>query len=96
MARALRAQLAEAHLPGGPALAEACAEVWLLRAPAAPAYAGSARQLSRVAVAAIAAMEHGRRVLWARSVAGEADAVVAAGNLATARFWALLAELPPF
>ena len=93
VARAVRSQLAEAHLPGGPVAAVACADVWRLRRPSA--YSGPMRQWSRIALVAVAAMEHGRRVLWARSVTGEPDAVAAAGNLAAARFWFLLGDLPP-
>jgi hypothetical protein len=89
----LAAHLAAAALPGAPAVDVPCASVWLLRAPAA--LPGPARRWSRLALVAVAAMEHGRRVLWARSAAGEPDALAAAGNLAAARFWALLDELPP-
>ena len=54
------------------------------------------RQWSRIALVAVADMElHGRRVLWARSVAGAPEAVAAAGNLAAARFWFLRDDLPP-
>ena len=94
VAQAVREQLHSPDVPGGPApTAVDRADVWLLRPPAT--YAGRSRQWSVVALAAVAAMEFGRAVLWARSVAGEQTVVVVAGRLAVARFWALLEEVPP-
>ena len=93
VAQAVRDQLHSPDVPGGPAPADVVrADVWLLRPPAA--YAGRSRQWSVVALATVAAMEFGRAVLWARSVAGEETVVVVAGRLAAARFWALLEEVP--
>lgn len=98
VAQAVRAQLARQDLPGGPAPAAERADVWLLRPPAS--YAGARRRWFFVAMAAIAAMEFGRCVLWARSIAGGGDAVgdvvVPSGrrHLAAERFWVLLGDMP--
>ena len=91
VAGAVRQQLTSPAVPGGPVADALRAHVWLLRPP--PGYARQPHLWTRVALVAVAAMEHGRCVLWARSVAGEHDVVLAAGRLAAARFWALLEEV---
>jgi hypothetical protein len=95
VAQAVLAQLADPGLPGGPVPAVLREHVWLVAAP--PGYTAPADQWRRVALAVVAAMEHGRRVLWARTVGGDAaaPATVAAGNLAVERFWALVRDASP-
>jgi hypothetical protein len=89
VAAAVRSQLREDRLPGGPVLDATQAHVWLLRRQSPD----SRWQL--LALCVVAAMEHGRSVLWARTHAGEAGPalVQAAANLAVERFWWLLREV---
>jgi hypothetical protein len=92
VARAVLAQLADPRLPGGAAPAVLRANVWLLTRP--PGWEGQLQQWQRIGLATLSAMEHGRRVLWARSRAeASQQAVTAAANLAAARFWVVLADL---
>ena len=89
MAAGVRAQLADPRLPGGPATTAAQAHVWLLRRD------GAASSWPLVALCAVAAMEYGRGVLWARARAAPPtlDPAREAANLAAARFWCLLEEV---
>ena len=91
VATAVRAQFSETRLPCGPVRSVQQAEVWLLRRDQQEPDS----RWQQLAVCAIAAMEHGRQVMWARMHAGElGDALVQpAANLAVERFWWLLAEV---
>jgi hypothetical protein len=95
VASAVVAALALPRLPGGAARGVQRSHVWLLAAP--PGYGGSPRQWRRVAMAAVAAMEYGRRELWGhwRAAGASAEAVAGVAALAVARFWDLLEAMPP-
>ena len=90
VALGVRAQLADARLPGGALPAATQEAVWLLRSPPARGH-----DWPTIALCVTAAMEHGRRVLWALASNGDrgAAAVQAATNLAADRFWALLEDV---
>jgi hypothetical protein len=92
VAQAVRGQLVAAELPCGPLPAEpARAHVWLLRSPGDRVAEGP---WALVALAAVAAMEFGRRRLWALTHAGaeREAAVAAAGNMAAEWFRAALSD----
>jgi hypothetical protein len=92
VAQAVRGQLMTAELPCGPLpQAPSRAHVWLLRPPGDKIADGP---WALVALAAVAAMEFGRRVLWAQAHAGVAreEAVAAAGNRAAEWFCAALRD----
>ena len=91
MAVAVHEQLSDDRLPGGPVPDATQAHVWLLRRRAGRLD----QQWQIVALCVVAAMEHGRAVLWARAHSGGVGPalVQSAANFAVERFWWLLREV---